>query len=720
MELLGLLTLQSLWTLIAHATTLLITYGVLLFGYRLVLHPLRGYSGPFLAKLSSAYAGFYAATMSLHIRTRQDHLKYGPVLRSGPNKLVFSSIEALQDIYLNDRLLKSFAYKYTAATPGVYGVFNVIDKSIHRYKRKLIGQAISERSMRIFEPVMQEQITLFLQLLLSSSSNASPVNMTTNVKRLTFDMTSLLAFGHNLKTQTDPKHRPLITAQTAGSHRSNMFMQFPFLYRTKIFSLLEIFASDQVLAYFHSIESLIAARVAEPKHVRHDLYSLIVDEMNPDGNYLQDSGIRAEAAFFLPAGADTTSALLCAALFYLSRTPGPYAKLVHEIRTSFDSGDDIKIGPKLSSCKYLRATIDETLRISPPGPGTLWREQPSTDKRPLVIDGHLIPPGIQVGISIYALHHNEEYFPDPFNFLPERWLAPDQSRFTPDAFVPFSIGSRGCAGKAMAYAQSSLVLARVLWYFGFEAAPGPLGKIGGGDPALGEGRAREHEFQLYDVISAAHDGPVLVFQPRGDVAGDLTSSVKAAPGAPALIAASGADDATTPLLLVGTEIKMVLDMRVVVDRVPLVKVTAEDPMSSGLDSDDPDEVDPDDPDKFGSDELDEVESDEPDEPDEFDPEEVDPEEVDPEEVDPEEVDPEEVDPEEVDPDELESDELESDELESDELDPEPLPLPLLSVDPVPVVPVSTGEDELVEAGSAAVTGHTVVVMAMISVVTEPI
>lgn len=380
--------------------------------------------------------------------------------------------------------------------------------------------------MRIFEPVMQEQIDVFLQVLLSSCSptGATPVNMTTNVKRLTFDTSALLAFGHNLRTQTDPKHRPLIAAQTAGNHRSNIFLQFPFLHKTKIFSFLELFASDQVAAYYHSIESLIAARVAEPKHVRHDLYSLVVDEINPEGKYLQGSEIWAEAAFFLPAGADTTSALLCAALFYLSRNHGPYTKLAHEVRTSFETGDDTRIGPRLSSCKYLRATIDETLRISPPASGTMWRELPATDKRPLVIDGHVIPPGVQVGVNTYAILHNPEYFPDPFNFVPERWLAPSQREVTLDAFIPFSIGTRGCAGKAMAYTQTSLVLARLLWYFDFETAPGPLGKVGGGSPALGEGREREDEFQLYDAASATHDGPVLVFHPRGDVVGNLTSS----------------------------------------------------------------------------------------------------------------------------------------------------------------------------------------------------
>ena len=379
--------------------------------------------------------------------------------------------------------------------------------------------------MRIFEPVMKEQIGILLQLLLSSSSpDQTPVNMTTSVKRLTFDIVGLLAFGRNLKTQTESNYRSLITAQTAGNHRSNIFLQFPFLYKIKIFPFLELFASDQVLAYYHAIESMIAARMAEPKHVRHDLYSLIVDKMGPDGDCLKESEIWAEAAFFLPAGADTTSGLLCAALFYLSKNSGPYTKLAREIRSTFNSADDIKIGPKLAGCKYLRATIDETLRISPPAAGTLWRELCTTDKDdeiPLVVDGHVIPRGVQVGVSTYSIHHNEEYFPDPFRFLPERWLDSEtstpQSKITQDAFVPFSVGTRSCAGKAMAYEQSSLVLASIFWYFDFKAAPGELGRVGGGSPALGKGRERSDEFQIYDVASAKHDGPVLSFHPRDDV-----------------------------------------------------------------------------------------------------------------------------------------------------------------------------------------------------------
>ncbi|KAI1778815.1 cytochrome P450 [Hypoxylon cercidicola] len=493
-----------------------------LVSYRIFLHPLSKYPGPLLAKISEVYAGYYAISMNLHIRTRLDHLKYGPVLRHGPNRLIFNSPKALQDIYLNERLAKSYSYKYTAATAGVYGVFNVIDKSAHRFKRKLVGKALSDRSMRIFEPAMSGQIDIFLRILLSLSRESSSINMTHVIKRLTFDIVALLAFGRPLETQTKSTYRSLIEAQTAGNHRSNIFLQYPFIYHTKIFTLLEWFTSDKVAAYYHAIETMIASRVSEDKHARHDLYALIADEMNPNGECLKDSEIWAEAAFFFPAGADTVSALLCAAFFYLSRNTGAYTRLSKEIRSTFTTGTEIKIGPALAGCEYLRATLDETLRISPPASGTLWRELDVTDpsKEPFVVDGHVIPPGTQVGVNTYTLLHNEEYFPSPYEFRPERWFDSEMKQMQ-DAFQPFSTGTRSCAGKSMAYTEASLVLAKVVWHFDFEPAPGRLGKLGGGSQSLGEGRQRENEFQLYDVASATHDGPNLVFHLRDGATDDF-------------------------------------------------------------------------------------------------------------------------------------------------------------------------------------------------------
>lgn len=365
-----------------------------------------------------------------------------------------------------------------------------------------------------------EQIDIFLGILASSSG--SPVNMTERSKRLAMDVTSLLAFGYPLDTQTDPTNRFLISAHIFGNFRSNLFMQFPFLKATRIYTALEGLATSVVRRYFSTIERIIASRIAEDKHARHDLYSIVADQINPDDEYMKGSEIWAEAVFFFPAGADTTSTCISALFFYVVRNPNVYEQLEKEIREAFGASKDIHAGPILSSCRYLRACIDETLRMSPPGPGTLWRELSGTDTSgdPLIIDGQVIPHGVQVGINMYAHHHNPQYFPEPFTFKPERWLEShtpaSKIKLMQDVFNPFSLGTRNCPGRAMAYQEASLVLAKTIWNFDFEFAAGDLGRVGAGNKNLGNGRERDDEFQLYDIVTSTHDGPNLIFRPRGD------------------------------------------------------------------------------------------------------------------------------------------------------------------------------------------------------------
>ncbi|RYP59345.1 hypothetical protein DL771_010910 [Monosporascus sp. 5C6A] len=225
---------------------------------------------------------------------------------------------------------------------------------------------------------------------------------------------------------------------------------------------------------------MIKARLAREKHASHDLYSFMVDAIDaPEGDEITLNEIWSEAIFFMPAAGDTISTTLSALFFYLSRNPRCRQRLAHEIRTTFASSDEIKNGTQLTSCRYLRACIDEALRMSPPVTGTLWREQLRQDgDAPLVVDGHVIPRDVLVGVNIYSIHHNEAYFPDPFRYNPERWLPSDDTANAAAAanraaFVPFSLGARACAGKAMAYLEASLTMAKTLWYFDFEPANRP-------------------------------------------------------------------------------------------------------------------------------------------------------------------------------------------------------------------------------------------------------
>jgi cytochrome P450 len=93
----------------------------------------------------------------------------------------------------------------------------------------------------------------------------------------------------------------------------------------------------------------------------------------------------------------------------------------------------------------LECCIKESLRRHPPVP--LIRRRVNEDVR---LSGYNVPADTSLGIQIYALHRNEEFFPDPEAFKPERFQPDQVIGRNPFAYVPFSAGPRNCIGMSSA------------------------------------------------------------------------------------------------------------------------------------------------------------------------------------------------------------------------------------------------------------------------------
>ncbi|KAI0157247.1 benzoate 4-monooxygenase cytochrome P450 [Xylariaceae sp. FL1272] len=513
------------FTLKGYIAAAVVTYYIGLFGYRLLLHPLSRYPGPLVAKITDGYGGLYALKRELHLKTWEDHQRFGSVIRQGPNKLVFNSLQAVRDIYLNEGISKSLCYEAGNVNPTTTNVFNTIDKRVHRFKRKLVGQIVTDRSIRTFESKLSDHVDVFIAQI--QRDTESLINMSERCKYLGLDISGYLGFGYALNLQSEEIYRYLVRAMMIGSWRLNLYMQFPFLRKLRLEILFYLLAVVQGKSFLKTLSMMIQSRLAKDKKAEHDLYAHMAEALDaPQEDRITASEIWTEGIFFLPAAGDTTSTALSSLFYYLARNPTYRHKLAAEIRSSFTSPAEIG-GSRLTGCRLLRACINESLRMSPPVPGTMWRQRLASDgDQPLIVDGHVIPPGTSVGVDIYALHHNPQYFPDPFTWNPDRWLSPktDASEAGPShngdesdddteastsepgglainpAFIPFSLGSRGCAGKALAYAEVGMAMARTLWSFDFEFA----------NPEAGQGP----EFRLYDVFTSTHDGPYLKFTPR--------------------------------------------------------------------------------------------------------------------------------------------------------------------------------------------------------------
>jgi len=324
----------------------------------------------------------------------------------------------LSDIYLSPRVMKSDLYLVSKMNVG-RNVFDTIDPKSAQRKRRMIGMPLAERSLRNFGPTISGEISIFLEAIRDASETGEPLDMSERCSWLAGDIVGQMAFGYKLKQQTEVTNRWLQPGMTMSSFRINTYMQAPVYF--KLEPMLKFLLQKVRARYVKIIRAMIDERIAMKKDAIPDLYSHVVDHMGGEDGLDWDE-LWAEALLFILAGSTTTACAISGLFFYLSRYPECYKKLATEIRSSFDNVNEIDSGEKLRQCEYLRACVNETLRLAPPASGLAWRQQIPGDKNPLVVDGHFVPSGTHLSVNLYAINHNERYFPDPFEFRPERWL----------------------------------------------------------------------------------------------------------------------------------------------------------------------------------------------------------------------------------------------------------------------------------------------------------
>jgi cytochrome P450 family 6 len=89
----------------------------------------------------------------------------------------------------------------------------------------------------------------------------------------------------------------------------------------------------------------------------------------------------------------------------------------------------------------------------------------------------VIPKGINIQLATYSLHHDPEYYPDPFKFDPERFTPEKVKARDPFTFLPFGEGPRNCIGMRFGLMQSKIGIVKLVKNFEFaptEKTPIPM------------------------------------------------------------------------------------------------------------------------------------------------------------------------------------------------------------------------------------------------------
>ncbi|TGJ84448.1 hypothetical protein E0Z10_g4311 [Xylaria hypoxylon] len=290
--------------------------------------------------------------------------------------------------------------------------------------------------------------------------------------------------------------------------------------------LLDIIAPPAARQYNQFVYDSVTDRIAlqreqatKPEEERRqDMFYFLAEarDSNTGALVYNEDDLRAESNMLIIAGSDTTATSFSGFFFYLTDDLTRYNKVVEEIQTTFHSLDDIIYGPKLQSCTYLRACVDEAMRLAPSGLSELPREILPGG---LQIKGEFYPVGTIVGTAPWVNSRDTNVYADAETFCPERWILDGPGGVTKQdiararaGFHPFLSGPGNCVGQNLAIAEILITVARTLYQLDVRRAP--KSKLGGGSPELNWGKTDPNQLQLVDAYVSLRRGPEVQFRKR--------------------------------------------------------------------------------------------------------------------------------------------------------------------------------------------------------------
>ncbi|KAI9009964.1 cytochrome P450 [Phycomyces nitens] len=435
-------------------------------------NPLGNIPGPFSKRFFEGATLYNTPSGKRFEIYKKYHQKYGHVVRISPSHIIISDKDMIKQILVTEDFEKGPTYsKLRDKDEG--NSFNMVDKDLHKQRRRLISPAFSVKYIRSLDPLIEGVAESFVKRINLDIKNSKDgdgfgtIDVWQLLRCLTLDVIGETAFGgtfHMIENDDHAVSRAIMDL-TSGVEFS---IVHPWI--TKLILMLD----SRRKPLLHDFVSNIISERIESKIKRNDILQILVDTQNANDtkDQLNLEQIMSETTLLLIAGSETTSNTIGFALIEMCRNTDALRKLYAEIdEVEFDKAKGIFKQEQLKSLPYLNAVIKETTRLNHVASYGLER----ITTYDVVLKGDIVvPKGTRVRCSLPVAQVHPDYWPEPLVFKPERWLDDSDQKPCTDAFFPFSMGSRNCIGKDFAMNEMRLVLATIIKHFEIKPIPDQL------------------------------------------------------------------------------------------------------------------------------------------------------------------------------------------------------------------------------------------------------
>ncbi|POR32529.1 Uncharacterized protein TPAR_07290 [Tolypocladium paradoxum] len=417
-----------------------------------------------------------------------------PVVRIGPNSISFATPSAIRAIYGHTTgCIKGDTYSTAAGTHP--SLLDVVQKDEHARKRRILSHAFATRNLEQWEFKVTNNVQRLVHqfdricreanVVTGNDTGTIDYRMWTNL----FTAEAIVDIGLSERLGFIDRGNDLVAILTAdGKEKAVSYIDC--LHSGKRATSIIIwstwfhplrFALGILPGFFRSqwqkgrcfdemVKHLVRQRIQRYKDGEEldDLVGCLLQDKEGQARNLHTGEIEAEVSTLLDAGSDTTAISLTHVMYCLLKTPTALSRLRKELDAALDGSEVIATYASVKNLPYLRACLDESLRLLPPVSFGLNRKTPPEG---LMIDGHWIPGNTIVAVPAYTAHRNPRFFPDPESYRPDRWLK-DGSGEAQASFIPFSAGARGCIGRNITYIEQTVLLTTLLRRYDF-SLPNP-------------------------------------------------------------------------------------------------------------------------------------------------------------------------------------------------------------------------------------------------------
>ncbi|KAH9922031.1 cytochrome P450 [Amylocystis lapponica] len=417
--------------------------------YRLVRSPLAKLPGPRISALTGLCLMYYEFTRRRRRWIHELHLKYGPIVRVAPDEVSFATWEAVKEIYVSGgsgydksslyRLFDNFDTECMFSTTDKGPHAEIKKRFVDRYNKSFIMRSDVVSGLK-------ERAEIFVSRCTEEA--AASVNVYLYLHCYALDcITHHLFHPYGLKSLTESSD---LATMKELSYQDSLRSSYILYY----FPSLPPIAKRLILrGRRYSSKGLMSSYILRSVRRADVASDSVLHKLQMHKGQLGELAMASECMDHAVAGIDTTGDALCFLLHHLS-LPSSLAiqeKLRHELVEC--AGDPIDDLP------YLEAVVKEGLRCFTPIPMSLPRKVPHGGS---VIDGVYLPEDTIVSCQAYTLHRfDTAVFPNPEDYVPERWLDSEGAMSRNQLFFTFATGGRGCIGKHVAILEMKLLLREV-------------------------------------------------------------------------------------------------------------------------------------------------------------------------------------------------------------------------------------------------------------------